>query len=348
MTRWQRFHAQFLGVLAGLLFTHVAHSTPNFPSAVQQVLGATAAPQCRICHLCGITGRGTVNTPWGVAMRSRGLQAFDETSLANALAAMELDGVDSDSDGIIDVDAVRVGSDPNPSGLCDAEDETIPRYGCVGQISPVGPPANNLVLGAGALVALLARRSRRRFRDGWLLALALTLAACLGAGCASGTALAPRPPGGHASHAPQMRPVVASQMADELRAMQLDPANLPVFDQLSSWKKRRLMSTFTRALGMGCTGCHDASDYRAPTKEQAITVQMWNEFTRPYAVQGGTLFCDSCHQGSDRYLDRHDSKATRRYMTESFTGKLQRHDSKNVQCETCHGDPFELEILARK
>jgi len=348
MSRWQRLGAQCLGALAALLFTHVAQSTPNFPGAVQQILDASAAPQCRICHLCGITGRGTVNTPWGVAMRSRGLQAFDEGSLDDALAAMERDGVDSDSDGIIDVDAVRMGGDPNPSGGCDAEDETIPRYGCVGQIAPVGPPANSLILCAGALVALLARRLRRSFRAGWLLLVALTLAAGLGAGCASGNALAPRPPGGHASRAPQMRPVVASQMADELRAMQLDPANLPLFEQLSSWKKRRLMSTFTRALGIGCTGCHDASDYRAPTKEQAITVQMWNEFTRPYTVRGGTLFCDSCHQGSDRYLDRHDSEATRRYMTESFTSELQRHDSKNVQCETCHGDPFEYEILARK
>ena len=137
-------------------------------------------------------------------------------------------------------------------------------------------------------------------------------------------------------------------MAGELRAMQLDPANLPRFEQLSSVKKRRLMCTFTRSLGIGCTGCHDASDYRAPTREKSLTVQMWNDFTRPYALQNGALFCDSCHQGLDRYLDRGDFAATSSYMTENFTGKLKRHDSQNVRCETCHGDPVEYEILARK
>ena len=145
-----------------------------------------------------------------------------------------------------------------------------------------------------------------------------------------------------------MRPLIASHLADELRAIQLDPMNLPPFAEVSPWQRRRLMSTFTRSLGIGCTGCHDAGDYRIRTKEMSITVQMWNDFARPNALKTGTLYCDSCHQGQDRYLDRQDSTALRRYMDESFTGQLVQHGSKAIQCDTCHGEPFDVKILARQ
>jgi organic radical activating enzyme len=149
-----------------LCIARLAAATPNFPGAVQRDLGASEVPACSICHLCGITGRGTVNTPWGMAMRARGLVEFNETSLAAALAAMQSDRVDSDGDGVIDVDAVRTGKDPNPPGLCDEQDETIPRYGCVGRVSraPARSGAWSWALLVGALFAV-RRRMLRRMRS---------------------------------------------------------------------------------------------------------------------------------------------------------------------------------------
>jgi hypothetical protein len=141
-----------------------ARATPNFPGAIQRDLGASQPPLCSICHLCGTTGRGTVNTPWGMAMRSRGLMAYDEASLATALAAMERDRVDSDGDGVVDVDAVRMGQDPNPSGLCDQEDDTIPRYGCIGRLA-AGPPSNGPAAWLLAAALILGAKGARFFRN---------------------------------------------------------------------------------------------------------------------------------------------------------------------------------------
>jgi hypothetical protein len=148
-----------------LLFgARLAHATPNFPGAIQRDLGASQAPQCSICHLCGITGRGTVNTPWGMAMRARGLVEFDEASLATALARMAADRIDSDGDGVIDVDAVRMGEDPNPGGICDEEDDTIPKYGCIGRIS-AAPPRNGISAWFFLAAVLLSRRIALFFRN---------------------------------------------------------------------------------------------------------------------------------------------------------------------------------------
>jgi hypothetical protein len=337
------------GAVAGLCVLSMgarARATPNFPGAVQRILGASSAPQCSICHVCGITGLGTVNTPWGIAVRSRGLQAFNEASLATALAAMERDRVDSDGDGVIDVDAVRMGKDPNPSGTCDTEDDTIPTYGCVGRIAP-GGSGHGAISALTAMIALLVARAARRVsrtkRLGWLI---LLLIAGALASCASGASLSPRPDSAYPPAEPRMQPLAPSTMAGDLLALGLDPMRLPLFEDLSPKQRRRLMSTFSRSLGFACTTCHQRDDYRLPTREKSIAVRMWNEFTRPYSAGENPVFCDSCHRGQGMYLDRRDKKAVSRYMTENFTDKLVRGDGKDVECSTCHGDPFEPKILA--
>ena len=99
--------------LALLLLAMPAQATPNFPGAIQRTLGAAQTPACAICHAGGVTGRGTVTTPFGQAMRARGLVAGDAASLAQALTRMETDKVDSNGDGTPDVDELRAGKDPN-------------------------------------------------------------------------------------------------------------------------------------------------------------------------------------------------------------------------------------------
>jgi MYXO-CTERM domain-containing protein len=349
-----RLRVLVLGGLAAacatISFAERAAATPNFPGAIASKL-AGETPDCSICHVCRRTMRGTVNTPWGAAMRERGLQAYDESSLMAALERMRADGIDSDGDGTLDVDAVKMGKDPNPP-TCDEEaDETIPKYGCVGSVSASGEPANGgVVLLALALLGVAATVRRRKIPAASAgVAIVIASTGLMGA-CGlprSGAALAPR---GEATRetAPRMMTTAPSTMANELRAVGLDPENLPPFAELTPRQLHRVMSTFTRSLGFACTDCHDPNDHRVPTRMKAITVQMWNEFTRPYVMEGrGAAYCDSCHQGQARFLERSDRKKVAAFMADNFTALLARRDKKDVECETCHGEPFEARLLPR-
>jgi uncharacterized protein (TIGR03382 family) len=135
-----------------------ALATPNFPGAIRANLGAVASPACAVCHAGGVTGRGTVTTPFGAAMRARGLVAYDETSLTAALAALTQDNVDSNGDGVADVDALKQGLDPNVGG----SSGPVPEYGCVGSVA--GGTHGAGVYAALAGVVLVALRRRRRAR----------------------------------------------------------------------------------------------------------------------------------------------------------------------------------------
>jgi hypothetical protein len=137
-----------------LLSTSTAHATPNFPDAVRRILGAVQSPPCSVCHAGGQTGRGTVTTPFGQAMRDRGLVAYDETSLQTALTRMETDKVDSNGDGVPDVDELRAGKDPNLTGSAPEL-----QYGC-GVTAGRGHPWTAAPLGLAALVRSLLRRRR--------------------------------------------------------------------------------------------------------------------------------------------------------------------------------------------
>ncbi|PZR07528.1 MAG: hypothetical protein DI536_27020 [Archangium gephyra] len=122
-------------------------STPNFPAKVATASGG-AAPACALCHAGGVTGRGTVTTPFGAAMRQRGLLANDDASFDTAWSAMT--GVDSDLDGVADVQELAAGTDPNGAqggGIA------APEYGC------------SQGLGASPVLALLTALTFRRRRS---------------------------------------------------------------------------------------------------------------------------------------------------------------------------------------
>ena len=57
-----------------------------------------------------------------------------------------------------------------------------------------------------------------------------------------------------------------------------------------------------------------------------------------------TIFCDSCHQGKDKILNRTDLKAVGKYMDEEYVNKMARADKKDHGCSTCHGDTMEMKI----
>ena len=128
-------------------------ASAQFPGTIKTKYSLAAEPPCAICHTNGITGIGTVNTPFGTAMRMHGLVAGSDASLNTALDAMAAANVDSDGDGVTDVDELKAGHDPNVFGPVPLQVE--PAYGCAS--------ARGIGLwGFVALAVLFWIRTRRR------------------------------------------------------------------------------------------------------------------------------------------------------------------------------------------
>jgi len=148
------------------LFAAEARATPNFPPEIHARLGLTADPACAICHQGGITGLGTVTTPFGKAMRARGLVPFDIGTLDAALDKMAADKVDSIGDGTPDIDDLKAGRDPNvpdtdAGTTVPVDAAVVPAYGCGAHVAP-GSDVDPWAAALGALVAAALVASRRR------------------------------------------------------------------------------------------------------------------------------------------------------------------------------------------
>lgn len=113
------------------LFLVSVLGTANFPAALAATSGGPV-PNCDVCHQ-GVQSRGTVTTPFGTAMRERGLVAYDEASLRAAWASMG--GVESDGDGVPDVDEIKAGKNPNVSEMSAL---VLPEYGCSTSLGGLG------------------------------------------------------------------------------------------------------------------------------------------------------------------------------------------------------------------
>jgi hypothetical protein len=142
------------------------------------------------------------------------------------------------------------------------------------------------------------------------------------------------------SVAPAIR---ASTMAEQLADNDL----LPFADTLNeadTIAHVALMQSFDGALG-GCEACH-VSDYSVWTAQKYVSLHMWADMmTNLRFKDGGVLFCDSCHQGQARFLDRSDSDAVTLWMQINLVDKLERVDGEPHGCETCHGEPANYELI---
>jgi hypothetical protein len=152
-----------------LLVASPAFATDTFPATIQAKYGtADLHPElCALCHTNGITGSGTVNTPFGRAMRMHGLMPNDVASLQAALDALAMEAVDSDGDGATDVAELMANTSPNVrnammgggpgGGEGGGGGSTIvvppPRFGCGAEVVPG-------LLFFAALLPLLRRRTR--------------------------------------------------------------------------------------------------------------------------------------------------------------------------------------------
>ena len=145
-----------------------------------------------------------------------------------------------------------------------------------------------------------------------------------------------------------MRTVAPSEMGAALKELGLDPLALPPLNKIPPDKIRKVMGTFTKTLGTKCSGCHDEDDFKKPTPNKKIAARMWNEYVRGYTIEGGAVYCDSCHGGKKEFLVRDPGlKTLSTWMDENFDGKLKKKsDGQPPSCETCHGDPMEGKFLA--
>lgn len=144
--------------ICALLWSGAAAATENLPPAIARHLALSYEPSCSVCHLGGKTGAGTVTTPFGRSARDRGLVEEDVAILNSVLDRMQGERVDSDADGVPDVDELLAGTDVN---LPADGSVGLQTYGCVGRVA-AGHDAEPLgaALVAGLALVLSLRRAR--------------------------------------------------------------------------------------------------------------------------------------------------------------------------------------------
>ena len=155
------------------------------------------------------------------------------------------------------------------------------------------------------------------------------------------------PPGMPATSAP----LSATKFAAELKKLGFDGVKpMPDLEKMDLAAKKKLMPLFTKALGYTeCTGCHAADgDYRTSTRNMKISRKMWSQFVvAARDEKGGMLFCDSCHNGATKILNRVDRKAVGGFMHANYVAKITRADKQENTCATCHSTPLQPDILSK-
>jgi hypothetical protein len=149
--------------------------------------------------------------------------------------------------------------------------------------------------------------------------------------------------------APAGPPIMASKFAEDLKKAGFDLAKLPPkLDKMSDGQKKKIMPLFVKALGYAdCKGCHVEGDFKKKTRNMHIAEHMYDDFVVAMRDEKGaaTMFCDTCHQGSAKILNRTDLKAVGKYMDDQYVNHLARSDKKDHGCSTCHGDTMEMKIF---
>jgi hypothetical protein len=148
------------GSFVALAASPSARAKDRFPRMLTSELGLGYEPPCRLCHIQGTTGSGSVSTPFGISMLAHGMTG-DESTIAPALAALQAAGTDSDGDGKGDIAELKVDTDPNtPVDVPLVSSD--PKYGC----SVAGAPRRTTFASVafGLAAALRARGRRRRAR----------------------------------------------------------------------------------------------------------------------------------------------------------------------------------------
>lgn len=172
-----RVHWVFVGCASAMFVTlattRPASATARFPSQIYYHLYSSYTvapyePPCSVCHLRGSTGPGTAQTPFALSMKAQGLVAGNNSSLLTALDALNRDKVDSDADGIPDIQEIEDDTDPNTPAPVSLTGQPGPNAGCGGgqkaNYSGRQPASAIALLGSLALVWARRRNTRRQPR----------------------------------------------------------------------------------------------------------------------------------------------------------------------------------------
>jgi hypothetical protein len=142
--------------------------------------------------------------------------------------------------------------------------------------------------------------------------------------------------------------IVASKEADEMRGVGLDARALPPFAVSDKQAHFFVMQSFARNLGGGCEGCHVLSDLPLLTPNKHVARHMWDDILGKLVMKDGSpLYCDSCHQGKAKFLDRSNKDSLMVWMQANMVDKLARRDGARHDCTTCHGQPAAYDLIAR-
>jgi len=146
-------------------------------------------------------------------------------------------------------------------------------------------------------------------------------------------------------------PVSQSHLYQELADQGIRPERLGPLNEIHDQHTLlAVMTTFTKALGVQCSFCHDEKNFGEPTARKAATAFMWDAFVgQLQLVDGSPLYCDSCHHQSTVFLHRNpgDKLALAAYMKDEYVDHLRRRDGKTHGCGSCHGNPFDPRFLPR-
>jgi len=127
-----------------------ATAKSEFVDVIAAHMGLRYQPPCRLCHIQGTTGPGTLQTAFALSMLAHGLNGAQAT-VTSALDALAADATDSDGDGASDFQELAGDRDPNT-----AVDAPLgpggPNYGCA--VAPDRPRGREL--GAAALLGIVA------------------------------------------------------------------------------------------------------------------------------------------------------------------------------------------------
>lgn len=144
-------------------------------------------------------------------------------------------------------------------------------------------------------------------------------------------------------------PLSATQMEADLKKIGLDLKKIPELEKLPLAQKKKVMPLLQKSLGFdSCQGCHVEGDFKKETRHMKIAREMWRHFVVPLRTeQGGTLFCDSCHNGDEHVLNRADRKAVEKFMEDEYEHKITLASKAETECSSCHGDAMEMKIIEK-
>jgi MYXO-CTERM domain-containing protein len=159
----RRFRLHFVTAMAGALLALApfpARAKEEFPREINDDLHLGYDPPCRLCHIQGTTGSGSVAEPFGLSMLAHGMTG-SASSLPGALMALRADNTDSDGDGTPDITELVKGTDPNtPANVRLVSQD--PRYGCTVAPADRSPGVGKLFVNLLAVAGAFLARARRR------------------------------------------------------------------------------------------------------------------------------------------------------------------------------------------